>query len=566
MDQKKMTFLANQKSAEEGKQIYEEVNREFDQGPVLNTKLLMQILKDNKDTEYGRRYGFADIHSVEEYQKAVPVIVYEDIKEDIERMEQGERNILTAYSYTHFNETSATSGEPKHIPMTDRQQGVFVRYNNQYLNGLKAELLDPAWMKGRAFCTAEGKHSTLPSGLTLGDASSVMASYVRGGKESFGAMMETVFTSPLEATLPVPRTDTRYIHTRFALMDKDITGIITSFYSLVVSYLTYISQNYEVLIDDIEKGTINEDINLDGETRQSLLKKIRPMPERAAELREIFKNGSDFCYVPKVWPNMMYILGVGMDGFSVYDSLIKNRFTGGCLKNIYSGVTASEGLWSVPGGLDTEDSVMVPCSAFFEFLPVECGDDFSKCVTMDKVEAGKVYELIVTNLCGFYRYRTSDAVEVTGFRGNTPMIRFMYRVNRTVNMVSEKTTEKALQMAVEQAAEELDVALSDYTFYPDADTLTYVFLVEPVTEDVNISEEKLAEVLLEKMKVLNPDYAHYVAEGMVPPPKAHWMQPQTMMLYRDLQVAKGASAGQTKPVRVIGSKEQKAFFFGLLLQ
>ena len=566
MDQKEMTFIANQKSAVEGKRIYEEVNREFDQGPELNTTLLMQMLEDNKDTEYGRKYGFADIHSVEEYQKKVPVIVYEDIKEEIGRMEQGERNILTAYNYTHFNETSATSGEPKHIPMTDRQQQVFMRYNNQYLNGLKAEFLDPAWMKGRAFCTAEGKHSTLPSGLTLGDASSVMASSVRGSKETFGAMMETIFTSPLEATLPVPHTDTRYIHTRFALMDKDITGIITSFYSLVVSYLTYIAQNYEVLIDDIENGTINEDINLTEETRQSLLEKIHPMPERAAELREIFKDGSDLCFVPKVWPKIIYMIGVGMDGFSVYDSLIKNRFTGNCLKNIYSGVTASEGLWSVPGGLDTEDSVMAPGSAFFEFLPVECGDDFSKCVTMEKVEAGRVYELIVTNQCGFYRYRTSDAVEVTGFRGHTPMIRFLYRVNRTVNMVSEKTTEKALQTAVEQAVQELGVELSDFTFYPDAETLTYVFLVEPVTEDVNVSEEKLAEVLLEKMKTLNPDYAHYVAEGMVPPPKAHWLQPQTMMLYRDLQVARGASVGQTKPVRVIDSEEQKRFFFGLLLQ
>ena len=43
-----------------------------------NEKLLLRILEQNKDTEYGRKYGFADIHSIEEYQKKVPVSVYDD--------------------------------------------------------------------------------------------------------------------------------------------------------------------------------------------------------------------------------------------------------------------------------------------------------------------------------------------------------------------------------------------------------------------------------------------------------------------------------------------------------
>ncbi len=43
-----------------------------------NEKLLLRILEQNKDTEYGRKYGFANIHSIEEYQKKVPVSVYDD--------------------------------------------------------------------------------------------------------------------------------------------------------------------------------------------------------------------------------------------------------------------------------------------------------------------------------------------------------------------------------------------------------------------------------------------------------------------------------------------------------
>ena len=273
-----VTYLANAHDAETGRTVYAAVNEEFKRGPELNEALLMRILRDNKDTEYGKRYGFADITSVEEYQRRVPVIVYDNIAEDLERMANGEKNILTAYPFTHMNETSATMGVPKHIPMTQEQAQVFLKYNKQYMDGLKAEHLGNGWMEGRAFCTTEGKHRTLDSGITVGDASSVMADYIRGGKEALGNMMGALFTSPVEATLPVPNTDTKYIHARFALMDENITGMITGFYSLIVNYLKYIADHYKLLIDDIENGTINEDIRLTQEVRDSLLAKIQPMP------------------------------------------------------------------------------------------------------------------------------------------------------------------------------------------------------------------------------------------------------------------------------------------------
>ena len=37
-----------------------------------NENNLRRILRDNKDTEFGRRFGFADISSAEEFSKAVP--------------------------------------------------------------------------------------------------------------------------------------------------------------------------------------------------------------------------------------------------------------------------------------------------------------------------------------------------------------------------------------------------------------------------------------------------------------------------------------------------------------
>lgn len=278
------TYQANLHDAEEGRAVYAAVNEELERGPQLNEELLMRILKENSKTEYGIKYGFADITSIKEYQKRVPVIVYDNIAEELERMANGEKDVLTAYPFTHMNETSATMGVPKRIPMTQEQSQVFLRYNKQYMDGLKAEMLDSEWMEGRAFCTTEGKHRTLASGITVGDASSVMADYIRGGRETLGNMMAALFTSPIEASFPAAGTDTKYIHARFALMDENVTGMITGFYSLVVNYLRYIADNYVLLIDDIEHGTISEEIKLTPETRESLLAQIQPMPERAAKL------------------------------------------------------------------------------------------------------------------------------------------------------------------------------------------------------------------------------------------------------------------------------------------
>ena len=40
----------------------------------------------NADTDYGKRYGFSSIKSFADYQKQVPLITYESIKEDMDRV------------------------------------------------------------------------------------------------------------------------------------------------------------------------------------------------------------------------------------------------------------------------------------------------------------------------------------------------------------------------------------------------------------------------------------------------------------------------------------------------
>lgn len=295
-----------------------------------------------------------------------------------------------------------------------------------------------------------------------------------------------------------------------------------------------------------------------------MLRKIPSMPERAAELEEIFKNGADHCFVPQIWPKLIYMYGVGGDSFSIYDKTMKERFTNNCVKNIYAGVNASEGIWSIPVKLDMEDGALAPGSAFMEFLPVDTDGDFSKIVTMDKLKIGQTYELVITNLAGFYRYRMSDAVQVTDFYEKTPLVRFMFHVNRVISMVNEKITEHALQNVVEGTAKKLGFDLADFNVYPnyDGDLPRYNFLIEPRSVVEHISREQLQEALFEEIYKL-PRFSVFYDSGKLGKPEVWWLQPESNMLYRDIMVYRGAPANQLKPVRVILNEKQRKFFFAL---
>ncbi len=561
-----LTLKANKESAEAGRSVYHSVVNEETKNPgQLQKKLLMDLLKDNADTEYGKKYDFANIHTVEEYRKKVPVQVYDDFAPYIERIINGEKNILTAYKVDQVNFTSGTVGTQKYIPMTDVQARVFMKYNYMYINGLKAELLPKEWMNGKSFCPNEGTCTVNDHGITMGCASARNARVLKSGDSASAQMYRALYTSPAEAIAPEKGTDTKYLHMRFALAQRDLTGMFTGFYNVLVHYFRYLANNYEMLINDIEKGTIDESIEMPESVRQSVLAQIHPDPVRAAELREAFSAGADRPFLKKVWPNLVYLSGAGGDGMAVYDRKIKEKFSGDLVYNIYSGITASEGLWSVPSGIDTLDNILAAGSAFMEFLPVEAGDDFSQARLIDELEEGKIYELIITNLSGLYRYRMSDAVKVTGYINKTPLVQFAYRVNKTINMAAEKTTEMMLDIIVHDSAGELGFFLSDYCVYPnyDVEPGRYDFLIETGADGPGVPLEELKACIGRNLKKVNPVYAYIEGHGQLSAPEVYLLQPETCLLYRDMMAFKGANLSQLKPVHIITNERQRKFFLGL---
>ena len=158
-------FAANNANAQAALADYDTILNETKHPRETGEETLLRIIEDNADTEYGRRYGFSSIRSIEEYRRRVPVITYDDIADELERMLQGEQNILTAYPFRHINQTSGTVGKLKPVPMTDRQAAMFVKYNRRYTDALIYKKLGEQMLHGRAFSPVEGTIPFFPAVL-----------------------------------------------------------------------------------------------------------------------------------------------------------------------------------------------------------------------------------------------------------------------------------------------------------------------------------------------------------------------------------------------------------------
>ena len=106
----------------------------------ISNDLLMKLLRDNKDTEYGKKYDFANIHSIEEYQDKVPLCDYDTLEPYIKRMvADDEENLLCAERPVHYALSSGSVGVPKHIPVSAAELEKYRKYGTSMCFGVVDE-------------------------------------------------------------------------------------------------------------------------------------------------------------------------------------------------------------------------------------------------------------------------------------------------------------------------------------------------------------------------------------------------------------------------------------------
>ena len=527
----------------------------------MQNDMLMRLLRDNADTEYGKRYDFANIKSVEEYKEKVPFSDYDDYAPYIERMLNNETGLITNYPIVHYALSSGSVGVPKHIPVSQEAVDIYTTYGTGLVTGVMNEYYHNT--RGRSFKSGhlllglDAKPMYTKNGTPKGPISATTLNKVK-------AFLPIAMATPPEVIMPEAEMDLKYLKSRYALACEDLMGITSSFMTQAVDLMDYIKNNWQMLCDDIRLGIINDKVEMPDDLRAKLQADLKPMPERAYQLDSEFRKGFDDPIIPRIWPQFSFGTAIGTGGFAVYTKKMR-KYTGKNIPYEHETYAASEALMAVARRAGDTSFVLLPDSSYYEFVPMDSEDEETT-VGIADLEEGKEYEVILTNLSGFYRYRIEDVVRCTGFYNQAPMIEFVYRKNQMLSIAGEKTNEEAVRWSVEKFIKDTGCEIVDYSVYADKSTEPgrYIMLMEA---DHVVPRDKIPEyrdAIEARLSQANPSYGEKVRTGVLGPTKLEFVQQETYQLYRDMMMAKGVSPNQLKPVRVIDTPMKEAFFFGLL--
>src|ERR1043165_723538 len=94
---------------------------------AIQQNLLKQFTQQAANTDFGKKNGFAQIRTYEDYKAAVKIYDYEDLKDYINLITDGKKDVLWPGSPLYFCKSSGTTSGTKYIPVTDMQIKEMIR-------------------------------------------------------------------------------------------------------------------------------------------------------------------------------------------------------------------------------------------------------------------------------------------------------------------------------------------------------------------------------------------------------------------------------------------------------
>lgn len=507
--------------------------------------LLRRILTENADTAFGRAHGFAHITAADQYRQAVPVQTYESLRDLIERQERTGEPCLTKEQPVFYNRTSGTVAAPKDIPITksalDRIQG---------LQRLTAYVMarNTSMLTGKVFSiTGAAIEGTMPGGTPFGSASGLL-------NASQGRLIKRRYVLPAELA-DIADNDARYLLTGIlGAADQSVTCLATANPSTLVRLMEVINRNADLVIGAVAEG--RPPVGLDvGQMDVNLL--IQPQPERAKELDERRNAAGGLTYAD-LWPGLSGVLTWTGGSCGVAVANLRPLLTDNC--PVYElGYLASEVTGTV--NLDPHRTACVPTlgNAFFEFAPTDgweaaSSDDEGRgagLLTLEQLQEGRDYYVIVTTASGLYRYDMSDIVRVTGFVESTPTLVLVQKGKGITSITGEKLHEGQAINAVTSALGQRGLAPDFFIMLADIDRAGYTLYLEAADGAAGPpSGPDLAGEIDDRLCDLNIEYKSKRASRRLDPLTVKPLLPGTGDAFRRQRVADGQRDVQFKFVHL----------------
>ena len=325
---------------------------------------------------------------MDDFRNSLPLTTYDDYLPYIERIANGERNILTAYLTEHIS-TMDGDGEGRLLPQS--RWSVQTSYDYSFSAGFYIAGQQGLLTDGMTLNLVDNCIEHLTSGMTMGNL--------------FGRHLnKREFNNAEVYVIPLGIEDD-YLRALYALSQKHISLALCDHYEKMVRLLRYIEKNWPRLVEEIENGNTY----------------VQSNPERANAIREIMETHNiGTRMVEQLWPGLRCIMVHDVDRLSASFELLRT-YCGSNVHFVFTGIHSPEGTFSTTLNLDDPQTVLIPDSAFYEFKPKE-SQGYSQLLTLDQLEIGRSYELVVTTFAGLYRYRTQKTLLVVGRYHDTPTV------------------------------------------------------------------------------------------------------------------------------------------------
>lgn len=414
-------------------------------------KTLLYLLDHGRDTLYGNKFGFENIHNEKDFSSRVPVAAYEDLRPYLDEIIlHNKQNVLWDSPVKWFAMSSGTTEDKsKYIPVTKESL-----FNGNY----------------RA-----GYHMLGMYAVHHPDTSFVLGkTMVMGGSQQVNQIGGNIFTGDISAILMknLPRVvKKRRTPEEVALLP-----------------------DWEDKLEQLTQYAINTDIRALVGVPSWMLVLLKKIVEDTGKT------------IPGIWPQIEVFFhgGVSFTPFKEqYEKIIQSS-----RMRYWETYNASEGFFGVQFSPDSKDMLlMLDNEVYYEFLPSEEWDkDEPRAVPLEGVEVGKQYSILITTSGGLWRYKLGDTLTFTST--DPYLFKLTGRTKQFINAFGEELIVDNADKAIEVACKTTGAKIIEYTaapvYFNENHNGAHEWLIEFETEPDDLN--KFIYSLDESLKQLNSDY------------------------------------------------------------
>jgi hypothetical protein len=471
-------------------------------------RMLQNLLEAGRYTEWGRKYDFASIRNYNQYRERFPLQDYESLKPYIERTMQGEQGLLWPGDIYWFAKSSGTT--------QDKSKFIPVSY----------ESLEECHFKGGrdalSFHCAAFPETRIFEGKAL----------LIGGSHSVSQHNESTYYGDLSAVL---------------MNHMPVWATMMKTPDLSIALL----EHWEEKLEKMALATMQENVTSISGVPTWTLVLFKRMLELAG------KNN-----MLEIWPDLQLYIHGGVS-FRPYYEQFETLIPGTQMRYLET-FNASEGFFGIQDepGL-REMLLMTDYGVFYEFVPAElAGDDYPPVLSLEEVETGVNYAMIITTNSGLWRYKLGDTIR---FSSISPY-RFTItgRTKLFINAFGEELMIENADKAMHEACILTGAVMKEYTAAPVYMSQTepghewlIEFEIQPASLDV------FTDALDTALKNCNSDYeAKRQKDLALKMPKVRSLPSGTFHAWLK---SKGKLGGQHKVPRLSNDRRHVEEILGLYL-